>query len=467
MMKRIRSLSALFLLANMVLIGALAWGGKVFYNWQEQRIADDVTIQVKNTARKVQEENMILNNLAGLLNDSMKDEKLSFAAGMTGNMGKMRQWFDDDKEWQDEKIKKQNYEARINKRGQEVLTINRKFINDRDITFNAGAVKKIEFFDSLFKHTLDSTTTHIKYNIHRLTSLDTSYTTSYKYSSQGFIINFYDPKIYRVDYTIQPLQPLLATLPYAGMCMILLVLSFISYLLLMRSYKAQAQTALFRETLFSNITHELKTPISSLQIILGLAGKESPPTISKSHLDFASSELERMKQLTEKIIAFGRMNHEQLELNKTIVNADELIKEAIQATEMQAEQTGAKLQYESPHAKINLAGDRALLINTITTLIDNAIKYNKDSPLITINLEQKNTHVLIQVADNGIGIAPAYHKLIFDPFFRVPTGDIHNVKGHGLGLSFAAQVVKLHGGEILAASGEKGGSVFTIKLPTT
>src|SRR5690606_32625211 len=113
------------------------------------------------------------------------------------------------------------------------------------------------------------------------------------------------------------------------------------------------------------------------------------------------------------------------------------------------------------------AGDRTLLINAITTLIDNAIKYNHRQPVIHIQLSMEGQEVIIEVADNGIGIAPAFYKKIFAPFFRIPTGNVHDIKGHGLGLSFAAQVIKLHGGVIMVASQQDEGSVFTIKLPVS
>src|SRR5690606_13965606 len=182
-MKRTRLLSLIFLVANGILAIALAWGGYVFYHWQEQRIADNIAAVVKNTARIVQEENMILNNYAGLLTDSMRNEKTAFAAGMTGNMGKMRLWFDDDRQLELEKIAQQNLNARKYKKGQEVITINARYIKDHDIEFEPTAVQKISTFDSLFRRAMDSSGINARYHIHRLTSEDTSYTTLYKHSS--------------------------------------------------------------------------------------------------------------------------------------------------------------------------------------------------------------------------------------------------------------------------------------------
>jgi two-component system phosphate regulon sensor histidine kinase PhoR len=139
-----------------------------------------------------------------------------------------------------------------------------------------------------------------------------------------------------------------------------------------------------------------------------------------------------------------------------------------------------RLQFEKYQAKVRLmAGpnepgnqlifqlraDKLHFTSVIYNLLDNALKYSKASPLVLINLHWETDHILLSVSDNGIGIPAGYKDRIFEKFFRVPTGDHHNVKGYGLGLSYVAYVVNRHGGEIKVRSTEGVGSHFTIKIP--
>jgi two-component system phosphate regulon sensor histidine kinase PhoR len=135
-----------------------------------------------------------------------------------------------------------------------------------------------------------------------------------------------------------------------------------------------------------------------------------------------------------------------------------------------------KLQFSTHHARIDLQvegsyftilADRLHITSVIFNLLDNALKYSKDNPDIRIRLQHQTDSILLQVADKGIGIAPDYKAKIFDKFFRVPSGDHHNIKGYGLGLSYVAHVVKQHGGSITVESEPGKGSTFTVKLPVT
>jgi two-component system, OmpR family, phosphate regulon sensor histidine kinase PhoR len=112
-----------------------------------------------------------------------------------------------------------------------------------------------------------------------------------------------------------------------------------------------------------------------------------------------------------------------------------------------------------------LSGDRLHLLSVIYNLADNAIKYSNDGAVIKISLEEKENNVLLSIADNGIGIPDEYKSKVFEKFFRVPAGNIHNTKGYGLGLSYVAGVVKKHHGTIEVQNNEGGGTIFNITLP--
>src|SRR5690606_23317610 len=142
-------------------------------------------------------------------------------------------------------------------------------------------------------------------------------------------------------------------------------------------------------------------------LILETAQQNKGLPIPADHLRYAASELARMKLLVEKIIAFGKMNHTQLAMDKELLNINEVITEAIEAMHPFLAQRGAVISF-APGKEILLAGDRSLLVNTLTTLIDNALKYTQGKPVVCISAEEANGNVLISVSDNGAGIPPEF-----------------------------------------------------------
>jgi two-component system phosphate regulon sensor histidine kinase PhoR len=135
-----------------------------------------------------------------------------------------------------------------------------------------------------------------------------------------------------------------------------------------------------------------------------------------------------------------------------------------------------KLQFDTHHAKIKLEiqglyftvnADRLHITSVIFNLLDNALKYSKEKPEIIIRLQQLADTIILEVEDKGIGIPPDFKGKVFDKFFRVPTGDHHNIKGYGLGLSYVAHVIKRHNGTISVESEAGKGSTFTVKFPVT
>jgi signal transduction histidine kinase len=129
------------------------------------------------------------------------------------------------------------------------------------------------------------------------------------------------------------------------------------------------------------------------------------------------------------------------------------------------EKKSAAVRYEKEGTDFSIAGGTMHLVNMITNLIDNSLKYSPQNPVILVTLHATSDAVTLSVKDEGIGIPAEYHRKIFEKFFRVPTGDVHNTKGYGLGLSYVASVVKSHGGTIKVNSEPGKGSEFVITLP--
>jgi signal transduction histidine kinase len=152
-------------------------------------------------------------------------------------------------------------------------------------------------------------------------------------------------------------------------------------------------------------------------------------------------------------------------LNLIEVNINDLIARLIRQYKPQVEKVNARLDYTIADSAIKVMIDEALLKNAIANLLDNALKYGGDNVAIQINCYSESGNLVIRVSDNGTGIPAQYHDKVFDRFFRIPTGDIHNIKGYGLGLSFAKSIVELHSGSLKLVSHAKKGTEFIISIP--
>ena len=153
------------------------------------------------------------------------------------------------------------------------------------------------------------------------------------------------------------------------------------------------------------------------------------------------------------------------ELKPERLDLKALVEEILSTMRLQFEKYQAKVQFHSSGSDFSMDGDRLHLSGVIYNLLDNALKYSPGTPQVELGLEHTKEHLLLSVQDRGQGIPSAYRDKIFDRFFRVPTGDVHNVKGHGLGLSYVAGVVRQHKGNIQVENREGGGTIFKVVLP--
>ena len=142
-----------------------------------------------------------------------------------------------------------------------------------------------------------------------------------------------------------------------------------------------------------------------------------------------------------------------------------LVKQVLDTLRLQFEKYAATIDFKVSGNDFSLRADRTHLTNVVYNLLDNALKYSHNSPNITIEITEHEKNISLSIADNGIGIEPVYQGKVFEKFFRVPTGDTHDVKGYGLGLSYVASVVQQHGGEVKLDSVLAKGSRFMIILP--
>lgn len=258
----------------------------------------------------------------------------------------------------------------------------------------------------------------------------------------------------------QILQPILFSV-------FLLGLTILSFVLLYRNMLKQQRLAELKNEFISNITHELKTPIATVGVAIEALknfNAMDDPRRTREYLDISGNELQRLSMLVDKVLRLSMFEKKEIDLRYEHLNLRELVQEVASSLKLQLEKQGAQLQIVQ-EGDVSLEADRLHLISVIFNLVDNALKYGGTEPVIRIQLTGTDTDVLMLVADNGIGIAPEYQEKIFEKFFRVPQGDTHNAKGYGLGLSYAAQVIRKHQGTIRVISTAGKGSSFLITLP--
>lgn len=219
----------------------------------------------------------------------------------------------------------------------------------------------------------------------------------------------------------------------------------------------------------SNMTHELKTPISTVSVAIeALKSFDALEDRNKTreYLDISKNELNRLTLLVDKVLKMSQFdnNYGQLEKMKEM-DLKEIVESVSSSMKLQLEKYNASLFLELEQGDYQLQGDRVHLSNIVYNLIDNALKYGGQKPEIWVKLHEGVDGIMLKIKDSGVGISKEYQDKIFDKFFRIPSGNTHNIKGHGLGLSYVAGVVKAHGGHISVSSRENHGSEFIINLP--
>ena len=218
----------------------------------------------------------------------------------------------------------------------------------------------------------------------------------------------------------------------------------------------------------NNMTHELKTPIATLSLagqMLNDKGITSSSSMLQNIVGIIEDETKRLSFQVEKVLQVALFENDKLKFSFDPIDINDLILKVNNSFSLQIQKLNGKISHNlDPDIPIILA-DENHLINSLLNLLDNAIKYCKDIPQINISSVKLKSGVVIRVKDNGIGISKDNQQRIFDNFYRVPTGNIHNVKGFGLGLSYVKKIVEVHKGNITVESEFGHGTTFEIYLP--
>lgn len=248
---------------------------------------------------------------------------------------------------------------------------------------------------------------------------------------------------------------------------VLIVICCVSFGIMVTLFFRQKKISEIKNDFMSNMTHELKTPLSSVSVALQLMQDKDITEMQRAEFyQVAENEISRLNMLIDKVMKMAAFEKNAIKLNKERIALQPLAEKTIQAFGPVLTKRGAFIHLDIQPETAKIVADPSHLTNILHNLIDNALKYNdKKEPVIEITIRENSSDVSISVKDNGKGIPETYLPKIFDKFFRVPSGNIHETKGYGLGLSYVKAIVDLHDGEIRAESKPGNGSNFIIQLP--
>ncbi|MFC2107058.1 sensor histidine kinase [Bacteroidota bacterium] len=275
--------------------------------------------------------------------------------------------------------------------------------------------------------------------------------------------NFFPPafiKKYRV-YLLKKISPQII------FALILLIFTGAAFYLAHSSLRKQIMLNKIRKDFIRNMTHELKTPVATVKLAVEAMRNEDisgNKNLFKEYLKMSAIEIERLEGLIDKAL-----KHSMLEDNADFLNKEEfdftgLIKKTINYLKPLFHQENANVNFTAED-NISIFADPVLCQGILVNIIDNSLKYAGPNPEISIELRKMDSSIVLQIRDKGPGIPIKYQSKIFDEFFRIPTGDIHNIKGYGLGLSFVSLVMKQHKGEIKVKNRDEGGCEFKLIFP--
>ncbi|GAB3497047.1 hypothetical protein GCM10027341_16770 [Spirosoma knui] len=254
-----------------------------------------------------------------------------------------------------------------------------------------------------------------------------------------------------------------------GGSVLLVLLTTGSFLFMLSTILRQKKLSEVKNDFINNMTHELKTPIATVTAAVEALqnfGALNDPQKTQTYLAISQNNLQRLSDLVEKVLTLAAEEKKELVLNPEWVKPSELIQQVVSDHQLKADKP-VQFAIDASADDAPVLIDRFHIANAINNLIDNAIKYSNESVTIHIASQQQERLWRLSVKDNGIGIPKTYQGAIFDRFFRVPTGNLHPVKGFGLGLSYVRQVIEKHGGQIDVASEPGAGSEFTLLIPET
>ncbi|HOL97921.1 MAG TPA: HAMP domain-containing sensor histidine kinase [Bacteroidales bacterium] len=279
---------------------------------------------------------------------------------------------------------------------------------------------------------------------------------------------FSNPDIFLVDFPQKSKYTLSSIYAQLFSSIALTLLFIISFGASIFALIKQKKISEIKNDFISNMTHEFKTPLATIKLAVSNLKNEKTrnnPEMTNAMLEIISQETNRMNHHVEQVLQMSLLDKQNLILNKKKTNINELVSEAVENIELIVAERGGETELNFCSVDVLLNIDPELMMNAIRNLLDNAIKYCKEAPLIQVTTYISNNSINISIKDNGIGMSKDVQKRIFERFYRATTGNVHDIKGFGLGLNYVYEIVKAHKGDISVKSSPGKGSNFIISLP--
>ena len=253
--------------------------------------------------------------------------------------------------------------------------------------------------------------------------------------------------------------------------LILVALIIIALSFMFKTILSQNKLSTLKNDFISNMTHEFKTPISTISLACeAMSDSDMNRDVSTSTSPYVSiiqEENTRLGLLVEKILQSATLNKGEIKLNKESICLNELLCSIVEKASFRTKNIQGEISLNIQNELIYLQADKFHFNNLISNLIDNAIKYSNNAPKIDVSVRKENQIISIAIKDKGIGMKKEHLNKIFDNLYRIPTGNIHNVKGFGLGLSYVKAITNLHNWEIKVNSTPNEGSEFILRIKET
>ena len=352
------------------------------------------------------------------------------------------------------------------------------FSNDRNFRLSAGVTKAI--LDSLINIELGNQgiQANFEFGIYDPVSNNLSIEKTGKHSDKliesGYVFNlfpntiFQNPEYLLVYFPGQKNYILaqMSVLFLVSTVLIIVIISSFAYTIV--TVIRQKKLSIMKNDFINNMTHELKTPISTISLAcqaLSDTDIQKSEHLYQNYINIIDVENQRLEMMTEKVLQTALLDKGKLKLNISYINIHDILDEAISKIGLQVQRSNGVIKTGFRAAESKIMADKFHLTNVFFNLLDNANKYTKQSPEIKVTTENNPEGIFVNIKDNGIGISMVNQQKVFDNLFRISTGNVHNVKGFGLGLAYVKNIVELHGGEVFLESEIKKGTTFTIFVP--
>ncbi len=249
---------------------------------------------------------------------------------------------------------------------------------------------------------------------------------------------------------------------------VLFLIIIVAFYMTIQTIFRQKKLSEMKNDLINNMTHEFKTPISTIALAceaLRDRDIQKSEEMYNNYISVISEENKRLGGMAEQILQQAVFSQGRMKLKKELLDMHQIVADAVSRKQLEVQSKEGSITLSDNLVESLFVGDKTHITNAIINLLDNAIKYTLETPKIVVNTINKGDKILVRVSDNGIGISKSNQKKIFEKLYRVHTGNVHDFKGFGLGLNYVKVITELHGGTVSVDSEPGKGSTFTISLP--